>query len=68
MNQITNFSITCERGNSYRKRVADSCHVLQSFIFLMLGHIGETHRDGIPVQFMILFDFDISALMLQIYI
>ena len=33
MNQITNFPITCERGNSYRirlpQRVADSCHVLQ---------------------------------------
>ena len=68
MNQITNFLITCKRGNSYRtqlpQRVADSCHMLQSLIFKMLGHMGETHRDGIPVQFMILFDlfdFDIST-------
>ena len=69
VNQITNFPITCERGNSNRirlpQRVADSCHVLQSLIFMMLGHMGEAHRDGLPVQFMILFDFDISAWMLQ---
>ena len=44
------------------------CHVLQSLIFMMLGHIGETHNDGIPVKFIVLFDFDISALMLQFYI
>ena len=31
----------------------------QSLIFIMLGHLGETHRDGIPVKFIILFDFDI---------
>ena len=72
VNQIKNFPITCERGNSYRtrlpQRVADSCHVFQSLIFIMLGHMGETHRDGIPVQFIILFDFDISAWMLQFYI
>ena len=52
VNQITNFPITCERGNSNRiripQRVADSCHVLQSLIFMMLGHMGETHRDRIP--------------------
>ena len=72
VNQITNFPITCERGNSNRirlpQRVVDSCHVLQSLIFMMLGHMGEAHRDGLPVQFMILFDFDISAWMLQFYI
>ena len=66
------FPITCERGNSNRirlpQRVADSCHVLQSLIFMMLGHMGEAHRDGLPVQFMILYDFDISARMLQFYI
>ena len=32
---------------------------------MMLGHMGETHTDGMPVQFTILFDFDISAWMLQ---
>ena len=42
-------------------------HVLQSLILMMLGHMGETHTDGIPVQFMIFFDFDISWLMLQFY-
>ena len=66
VNQITNFPITCERGNSNRirlpQRVADSCHVLQSLIFMMLGHMGEAHRDGLPVQFMILFDFDVTIL------
>ena len=40
--------------------MADSCHVLQSLIFMMLGHIGETHTDGIPVQLIILFDFNIT--------
>ena len=48
VNKITNFPITCERGNSYRtrlpQRVADSCYVLQSLIFMMLGHMGEAHR------------------------
>ena len=34
----------------------------------MLGHMGETHTHGIPVEFIILFDFDISASMLQFYI
>ena len=29
--------------------MASTCHVLQSFIFMMLGHMGETHIDGIPV-------------------
>ena len=41
--------------------MADSCHVLQSLIFMMLGHMGETHTDGIQV----VFDFDISGWMLQ---
>ena len=54
VNQITNFPITCERGNSNQirlpQRVADSCHVLQSLIFMMLGHMGKTHTDGLPVQ------------------
>ena len=53
VNQIRNFPITCERGNSNRiqlpQRVADSCHVLQSLIFMILGHMGETHTDGIAV-------------------
>ena len=48
--------------------MAESCLVLQSLIFMMLGHMGETQTDEIPVQFMILFDFDISAWMLQFYI
>ena len=48
--------------------MADSCHALQSLIFMMSGHIGETHTDEIPVQFIILFDFDTSAWMLQFYI
>ena len=30
--------------------------------------LGETHTDGIPVQFIMLFDFDISAWMLQFYV
>ena len=51
--------------NSYRtrlpRRVADSCHMLQSLIIMMLGHVGETHRDGIPVQLMILFNFVIEC-------
>ena len=54
VNQITNFPITCERGNSSQirlpQKVADSYHVLQSLIFMMLGHMGEAHRDGLPVQ------------------
>ena len=62
MNQITKISITCDRGNSYRarlpQRVVDSCHVLQSLLFMILGHMGETHTDGIPVKFIILFDFN----------
>ena len=61
VNQITNFPITCERGNSNRIRLPQRVAVLQSLIFMMLGHMGEAHRDGRPVQFMILFDFDISA-------
>ena len=36
MNQITNFPITCERGNSNRirlpQRVADSCTVLRTVV------------------------------------
>ena len=40
-------------GNNYRtplpRGVADSCHVLQSLIFT-LGHMGETHNDGIPLM------------------
>ena len=40
--------------------MAYSCHVLQSLIFIMLDDIGKTHTDGIPMQFMIVFDFDIS--------
>ena len=67
LNQITNF-----RGNSYRarlpQRVANSCHVIQSLIFMTLGYMGDTHTNGIPVQFMIFFDFVISAWMLQFYI
>ena len=35
---------------------------------MMQGNMRETHADGIPVQFIILFDFDISARMLQFYI
>ena len=65
VNQITDFPIKCERGNSNRirlsQRVADSCHVLQTLLIMMLGHMGEAHRDGLSVQFMILFEFDISA-------
>ena len=41
--------------------MGDSCHVLQSLIFIMLSHMEETQTDGIPVQIIILFDFDISA-------
>ena len=26
--------------------MANSCHVLQSLIFMMLGHMGETDTDG----------------------
>ena len=48
--------------------MADSCHVLQSLIFMMLGHMGETHTDGIPVQFIILFDFDISMDVTILYL
>ena len=48
MNQITNISIINERGKSYRtrlpQRVADSCHVLQSLIVMMLGQVEETHN------------------------
>ena len=68
---IINILITWERGNSYRtwlpQRVADSCHVLQSLIFMILSHMGETHTDGIPVKFIKLFDFDINTWMLQFY-
>ena len=32
-------------------------HVLNSLIFMIIGHMGETHTDGIPVQFIILIDF-----------
>ena len=50
VNHITNIPITCERGNSYGARltqwVADSCHVLESLIFMMLGHMRETHTNG----------------------
>ena len=42
--------------------------VVTCYKFMMLGYMGEAHRDGLPVQFMILFDFDISAWMLQFYI
>ena len=45
--------------------MADSCHVLQSLIFIMLGHMGETHADRIPVHFLILFDFDVTILYLK---
>ena len=45
--KITNFSVKCERGNSYRtrlpQRLANSCHILQSLIFMMIGHMGDTH-------------------------
>ena len=57
--------VICELGNNYRirlpYRMANSCHGLQSLIFMMLhvGHMEETHTDGIPVQFIIFFDFDI---------
>ena len=67
VNQITNFSIPCQRGNNQQirlpLRVADSCHVLQSLIFMMLGHMGETHTYGITVEFIIMLDLDISASM-----
>ena len=65
VNHITNILMKCERGNSYRTRlpqpVADSCHVLQSFIFMISGHVREIHTDRIPVKLIILFDFDISG-------
>ena len=35
---------------AWKQPSTDSCHVLQSLIFMMLGHMGETHTDGIPVQ------------------
>ena len=35
---------------------------------MMLSHMGETHTDGIPVQCISLFDFDISTWMLWFYI
>ena len=38
--------------------VANNCHLLESLMFMMLGHMRETHTDGITVQFIILFDFD----------
>ena len=48
VNQITNISIIRERGNSYGtrlpQRVTGSCYVIQSFIFMMFGHMRETHR------------------------
>ena len=31
--------------------MTDTCHVSQSLIFMMLSHMGETHRDGIPENF-----------------
>ena len=52
---------------AWKQPSTDSCHVLQSLIFMMLGNMGETHNDGIPVKF-IIFDYDISAWMLQFYI
>ena len=49
--------------------MADSCHVLQSLIFMMLSHMGETHTDGIPASAVhYIVRFDISAWMLQFYI
>ena len=45
--------------------MANSCHVLQSLIFMMLNQMGETDTDHEQVPFMILFDYDISAWMLQ---
>ena len=30
--------------------MADSCHVLESLIFMMLGRMGEKHTDGIPMH------------------
>ena len=33
---------------------------------MMLGHMGETHTNGIVLQFMIFFDFDISAINVTI--
>ena len=35
---------------AWKQPSTDSCHVLQSLIFMMLGHMGETHTNGIPVQ------------------
>ena len=43
----------------------DSCHVLQSLIFMILSHMERNRHRWRPVQFMIFFDFDISAWMLQ---
>ena len=47
--------------------MADSCHVLQSFkvIFMILGHMGEKHTEGIPVQLIILFDVTCTILYLN---
>ena len=35
---------------------------------MMFSHMAETHTDAIPVQFIILFDFDIIVWMLQLVI
>ena len=45
--------------------LTSSCRVLQSLLFIMLGHMGETHLDGKSVQVMIFFDLDITAWMFQ---
>ena len=62
---MINILITWKRGIGYRtrlpQRVADSRHKLQSLIFMILSHMGETHTDGIPVKFIKLFDFDINT-------
>ena len=62
VNHITNTSVETAIEDDYRSEwpIVVTCY-LQSLIFIMLGHMGETHTDGIPVKFIRLFDFDISA-------
>ena len=40
--------------------------VLQSLIVMMLSHKGETQTDRIPVQFIILIDFDMDVTILYL--
>ena len=55
------YKLSVETTIEHEQRVAGSFHVLQSLIFMILGHMGETHTDRMIVQFILLFDFDISA-------